>query len=197
MAFLSVVPSRTRIGLTTNVGPAWRLGRAILFVLVTLAARAQAVDEDAVKAAYLYNFAKFVVWPPQTFKSPTDPIAICILGPDPFGDVLNATVSGKTVAGRRIVVRQVSDSQPLTGCAILFVSASEAKRFRSIASRLQASGVLSVGETEGFAAEGGVINFKLVHGNIRLEINIAAAECAHVQISSKLLSLAQIVGRAP
>jgi hypothetical protein len=155
------------------------------------------VNEYQVKAAFLYNFAKFVEWPPQTFKSPTDPIAICILGPDPFGDALNETIGGKVVAGRTFEVRKISNSQSVRNCPILFVRASEGKRFRAMLDSLKGSGVLSVGEAEGFATGGGVINFKLEHGSIRLEINVAAAEYAQVHVSSKLLSLAQVVRGAP
>jgi hypothetical protein len=155
------------------------------------------VDEYRLKSAFLYNFTKFVEWPPQTFKSPKDPMVICILGQNPFGNVLSETISGKVVDGRILAVRLISNSEPLVGCPILFVSSSESKHFRAIVDSLKGSGVLSVGESQGFATEGGIINFKLDHGNIRLEINVAAAECAQVHISSKLLSLAQIVRRAP
>ena len=165
-----------------------------LLVSIAMAAPAQ-VDEYHLKAAFLLNFAKFVEWPPQAFAAADDPITICILGKNPFGNILAETVSGKTVAGRPLVVRQLAAGQPVSGCPILFVSASEDRRFRAMAGSLKGAGILTVGESEGFAAEGGIINFKLERGNIRLEINAEAAEEARVHISSKLLSLAQIVRR--
>jgi hypothetical protein len=151
------------------------------------------VDEYQVKALFLYNFTKYVSWPSQSFSSPTDPIVICVLGPNPFGDALEKAVSGKVVAGRTLVVRHLAVIPAKCNCQILFVAASEGKRFRSAAAALKASSVLSVGEAEGFTGAGGVINFKLEDGKVRFEINVEAAEQAHVYISSKLLNLAQIV----
>jgi hypothetical protein len=174
-----------------------RVIAALLAVGICINPAQGQVDEYRLKAAFLYNFAKFVEWPPQTFKSLTDPIVICILGQNPFGNVLSETISGKVVGGRKFSVRQISDSESPNACPILFVSSSEGKRFRSIVSSLKGAGVLSVGEANGFTAEGGVINFKLDHNIIRLEINAAAAEAAQVRISSKLLSLADVVRRTP
>ena len=96
------------------------------------AARGQSANEYQVKAAFLYNFAKFVEWPAQSFKSPDDPIAICTLGQNPFGSMLEDTVNGKKLEGRGFVVRAISDVQQASGCHILFVSSSEQKHLRSI-----------------------------------------------------------------
>ncbi len=165
-------------------------------IIFPIEAEAQ-VDEYQVKAAFLFNFAKFVQWPAQTFKTPTDPIAICILGKNPFGKTLEETIKGKTVGGRTLDVLPISDTQPPGSCQILFVPSSERKRFRSILARLKGAGVLSVGEAGEFTAEGGVINFSVEHGNISLEINVAAAEYTGVHISAKLLSLSHVVRMAP
>jgi uncharacterized protein DUF4154 len=166
-----------------------------LGALFIAGARAQVADEYQVKAAFMYNFAKFVEWPPQAFKTSTDPIAICIVGQSPFGSALDAAVSGKTVEGRTFLVRHLSDEQPSTGCQILFVSTSEHRRVHAILDAIKTGGVLTVGETETFASEGGVINFKIESGKVRLQVNVDAAEQAKLRISSKLLSLAQIVKR--
>jgi hypothetical protein len=165
----------------------------ILEVLLAAVFHAQELEEYQVKAAFLYNFVKFVEWPPQTFKNATDRIAICILGQDPFGGALDDAVKGKTFEGRTFVVPRISDVREASGCQILFVSASETKRARAVLVELKASGILTVGETEGFTTEGGVINFKLEEGRVRLRVNVEAAERAKLRISSKLLSLAQIV----
>jgi hypothetical protein len=165
----------------------------ILEVLLAAVVHAQELDEYQVKAAFLYNFVKFVEWPPQTFKNPTDRIAICILGQDPFGGALDDAVKGKIFEGRAFVVPRISDVREASGCQILFVSASESKRARAVLAELKASSILTVGETEGFTTEGGVINFKLEEGRVRLRVNVEAAERAKLRISSKLLSLAQIV----
>jgi len=169
-----------------------RLSLAILLVLAGGSARAQ-VDEYQVKAAFLYNFAKFVEWPPDTFKTARDPITICVLGPNPFGNALEEAVTGKTVEGRSFAVRPLVDPGPGCNCQILFVSSAERKRLRSLEAALKKAAILTVGEAQDFASNGGVINFKLENGRVRLEVNLDAAEQARLRISSKLLSLAEIV----
>lgn len=172
-------------------------GLALLMVMIFVVSAHGQADEYHVKAAFLFNFTKFVEWPAQAFKTPADPIVICVLGQNPFGTALEEAVSGKVVGGRTLSVRQISDSQPPCDCQILFVNPSERKRFRSMLGSLQGAGVLSVGEAERFTADGGVINFKMESGSVRLEINIAAAEYSEIHISAKLLSLAQVVRKAP
>lgn len=156
---------------------------------------AQATDEYKVKAAVLYNFVKFVVWPPRTFKSPADPIVIGVLGKNPFGDALATEAEGKRFENRVFQVRQLSDVQQVPGCQIVFVSASERKRFALLLGQIQPSGVLTVGDTDTFTAEGGIINFKIEGGTVHLQINLEAARRQQLQISAKLLSLAEIVRR--
>jgi hypothetical protein len=154
------------------------------------------IDEYQVKAFFLYNFARYVEWPTETFKTANDPIVICILGQNPFGGSLQQAVAGKVLGARPFVVRQISETPPSSSCHILFVNSSERKRFRSMAGRLRGSALLSVGETPGFTADGGVINFKLENGKVRFEIDLEAAGRERLRISSKLLSLAQIAKRA-
>lgn len=170
-----------------------RLGM-IAFVAFTFVEGTQAqVDEYQVKAVFLYNFAKFVEWPGNSFTSPSDPICICILGPNPFGDALSEAVRGKVLEGRPVVVRLIADLPPKSNCQILFINSSSRKLFRSMGGALKDGGILTVGDTPGFIDDGGVINFKLEGGRIRFEINVEAAGKARLSISSKLLSLAQNV----
>jgi hypothetical protein len=164
-----------------------------LGILLSVGARAQAADEYRIKAAFLYNFAKFVEWPAQAFKSPSDPIVIGVLGTDPFGDALAEAVAGKTLGGRAFQVREVADAQQVVGCQIVFVSSSERKRLGPLFIRIGNSAVLTVGEMDNFAAEGGIINFKIDEGSVRLQINVEAARRQQLRISAKLLSLAEIV----
>ena len=155
-------------------------------------AQESVTDEYQGKAAFLYNFAKFVEWPSGTLGS-SNAIAICVLGQNPFGRVLEDTVGGKTVDGKTFVVRRVSDVKAAALCQILFVSSSERSRLESMLGELRAGHVLTVGESDAFIDEGGVINLKLDSGKVQIQININAAEQAGVRISSKLLSLAQII----
>jgi YfiR/HmsC-like len=155
----------------------------------------QTINEYELKAAFLYNFAKFVEWPPEAFKGPSEPIAICILGENPFGGALEQAVNGKLVDGRKFVIRQVTGPQQASRCHILFVCSPEQKRALSILGELKTAGSLTVGDTDGFASAGGVVNFMVERGKIRFQINLEAAEREKLRISSKLLNLAQIVKR--
>jgi hypothetical protein len=154
------------------------------------------VNEYQVKAFFLYNFARYVEWPSEAFKAANAPIVICILGENPFGGALEQAVAGKVLGARPFVVRQISDIPSASSCHILFVNSSERRRFRSMSGRLKGSAVLSVGETPGFTADGGVINFKLEDGKVRFEIDVEAAGRERLRISSKLLSLAQIAKKS-
>ena len=158
-------------------------------------AQGTVADEYQVKAAFLFNFAKFVEWPADAFKAADDPIAICVLGQDPFSGGLEDLVRDKTVAGRPFVVRQVASIPQATKCQIVFVTASERKRVRSILDELKGHSILTVGEAEDFTASGGIINFKLKDARVRIEIDPGAAERVKLRISSKLLSLAEIARR--
>jgi hypothetical protein len=164
-----------------------------LATLLAVCAGGQEIEEYQVKAAFLYNFAKFVEWPAQAFKTSQDPIVVCVLGQNPFGNALEEVIRGKSIEGRAFALRQVADAEEASVCQILFISSSEGKHFRALYPNLKPAGILTVGETQGFATNGGVINFKLDGGHVHFEINVGAAEHAQLQISSKLLSLAQIV----
>ena len=194
MALLSAPRRRCGPYRAKAARPAGHVGMSLALVISgTDWARGQEIDEYQVKAAFLYNFAKFVEWPPQAFKSSSDPITICILGRNPFGTAIEEAVRGKAVEGRVFTVHPVSKVAEARGCQILFVSSSERKHLHSILGDLNISGVLTVGEGDGFTGEGGVIGFKLEGSRIRFEINAGAAERGSLRISSKLLSLAESV----
>jgi hypothetical protein len=165
----------------------------LLEFALAVCAIGQTVDEYQLKAAYLYNLAKFVEWPAASFKSDKDPIVVCMLGQNRVADALEPALRGKAAGGRPFIIRPVSDAQQASGCQILFVSSSERSRWKSIHLEVSMDGVLTVGEADTFLAEGGIVNFKLDDGKIRIQINVEAAAQKHLQISSKLLSLAEIV----
>jgi hypothetical protein len=182
----------------------WVVGRAAAVGLVMalgncLAAGTpdQSVDEYQVKAAFLYNFAKFVQWPSESFQSSNDPIAICVLGQDPFGRSLEDTVAGRGIEGRSLVVRHISSVKQVAGCHVLFISSAENKRSLPMLAEIKTPGVLTIGDSGPSGADGVVINFKLEGGKVRFEINVEAAEREKLRISSRLLSLAHIVGSNP
>jgi hypothetical protein len=158
-----------------------------------LQAHAQdALSEYQVKAAYLFNFLKFAEWPDESFVDPIAPIVIGVLGEDPFGNALPQVVIGKTVQGCDLVIRLYHAGEDLRSAHILFISASERKRLPTILSSLRGSSVLTVADTAGFLEAGGMIQF--LNENGRFAINVDATGRAKLNISSKLLSLAKVVG---
>lgn len=148
-------------------------------------------EEYQVKGAFLLNFTKFVDWPAEAFKGPGDPIAICILGENPFGALLDRAAQSGTAASRRVSVRQVFVPQQASECHIVFVSYAERRRARAVLDALHGRSVLTVGESDGFLASGGVVCFRLDGDKVRMDISTEAAGRAGLHISAKLLSLAQ------
>ena len=150
-------------------------------------------QEYDLKAAFLFNFARFVEWPADAFVSATTPIIIGVLGDDPFGPSLDALVQGETIRQRPLVVRRFRTVEQVDTCHILFVSASEASQMDHIAAALARRSVLTVGETKDFATQAGIIGFELSQRKLRLKVNLAAAADARLTISSKLLRQAQVI----
>jgi hypothetical protein len=169
----------------------------LLAAALQLSAQAPAFDEYQVKAAFLYNFAKFVEWPPGTFANSADPIGICIIGQNPFGSTLEDMVQGKRIGDRAFVVRRLTDTQQVKGCEILFIGAGEWKRARALLDVVKGAPVLTVGETDDFTSFGGVIAFQLEGPRVRIQIDLEAAGRAKLRISSKLLSFAAIARKQP
>jgi hypothetical protein len=157
-------------------------------------------SEYLIKAGFIYHFAKFVDWPANAMGHPDSPIVIGILGTDPFGDVIDSVVAGKKIEGHAFVIRRLkwnNDLKSLRNCDILFVSASMKDHVAEVMNAVKSSPVLTIGETPGFARQGGIIRFVLEDNRVRFEINVDAAHQAGLTISSRLLSLAKIVGAAP
>lgn len=146
-----------------------------------------------VEAVFLFNFAKYVTWPAAAFTNAATPITIGVLGADPFGDNLPRAVEGKTISGRPFVIKHLAPNSELSGCQILFISDSEASRMGEILDRAGTLPILTVGEGEQFTRNGGIINFLLKNGNVRLRIDLTAAEKARLTISSRLLAVADVV----
>lgn len=157
------------------------------------AIRAAEYTEYQIKAAFLFNFAKFVDWPAEVFPDTTTPITIGIFGKDPFGGTLEEIVAGETVRGRRLALVRFRRVRDIRDCHILFVSASEERSIPQILDKVRGTSVLTVGEIENFARDGGIVNFVLRESRVRFQVNMDAADRARLRISSKLLKLAEIV----
>ena len=163
------------------------LASALLALCGPSGVRGQDVStEYRVKAAFLYNFVKFVEWPPEAAAGPLE---ICVAGQNPFGTVLADIVRDENVGGRPIRARVILE--PDKSCDVVFVP----RRANTSAYLGAARGapVLTVGETTAFTTQGGLVRFFLDGSNVRFEINRAAAERAGLRISSRLLQLARIV----
>jgi len=166
----------------------------MLFLWGSLTGYAQtSMAEYQVKALFLCNFIKYVNWPAEATPGPTSPIVIGILGEDNFNDSLTHAVAGKNFNGRAIIIKHLSAGDDPNGCAILFVSASENLHLVEILNKVGTLPILTVGEDESFLQKGGIINFMLRDGKIHLAINLVGAQKANLQISSKLLSVADSV----
>jgi hypothetical protein len=146
-------------------------------------------SEYQVKAAFLYNFVKFVEWP-ATPGEKVGPIVLCMLGKDPFGGALDRAVEGKKVEGRPLAIRPINDIAAARSCHVLFVSASEVGRISEITYAVRTWDVLTVSEIHGFSGRGGIITFLMDGQRVRFQINSEAAARAGLKISSKLLQLA-------
>jgi hypothetical protein len=167
------------------------LAFVLLVGALSQASGSDPAEEYHVKGGFLLNFVKFVEWPAEAFKSPADPIAICVLGANPFGPGLAQAAQGTVVDNRTVAVRQVADAQQARGCQIVFVSVSERKRMRAVIEATKGASALTVGESDGFIAAGGVIEFRVEESKVKMEISAEAAKRAGLHISSKLLSLSQ------
>ena len=170
----------------------------VIFGATALAAAPQRSEaapsvEYQVKAGFLFNFAKFVQWPASAFSAPDSPIVVGILGDDPFGPFLDQVVQAEPVERHKVVVKRIARPEDAGQCHILFVPRSVSGPSAAIMAGLRAKSVLTVGETDRFLEEGGIINLVIDRSKVRFEINLDAAREARLTVSSKLLKLARKV----
>lgn len=176
---------------------AWWQRLLLLGLLAGSTVQAEIPKEYQVKAAFLYNFTKFVEWSPQHFASGERPIVIGVLGRNPFGDELEKIVRGRNVNGRAITVKVITSILEARSTDLVFVCAGEERQLDGKWRQLQDAGVLTVGESKVFSDHGGTITFLLEGDKVRFAINLAAGESAGLKISAQLLKLATTVHRNP
>lgn len=145
----------------------------------------------AMEANFLLNFTRFVEWPSDAFANPTAPFVICILGDDPFGGVLHRLMKGERVAAHKVVERHIWHDPPPRACQIIYVSAS-GKNVPAILHGIS-HGVLTVGDSQSFCREGGIIQFAIEDRHVRFDINRVAAANAGLTLSARLMSVARSV----
>lgn len=169
----------------------WLLG---VFFFATLAKAEAAPSEYEVKAELISNFPQFVDWPNGILSSPDVPLVIGVIGRDPFGRALDQLVKQAAATSRKLMVRRLRTSEGAKGCHILFISPSERANLPQILRSIGVQPVLTVGDFEGFAQRGGMIElFKDPEGKIRLRINLEAAKKMDLSTSAKLLLVADVV----
>ncbi|MEA2562452.1 MAG: hypothetical protein QOH06_3956 [Acidobacteriota bacterium] len=171
------------------------LRKVLILLLLLMAAplRAQAPEYD-LKAAFLFNFAKFVEWPAGAFAGDRAPLTICVYGEDPFGATLDEVVRDERVGERSLLVQRPDSVNDLRECHVLFVSRSEKDRLGDVMAEVKGKPVLTVADMDGFLRAGGIINFVLEGSKVRFLIDQEAAGRSGLQISSKLMRLAVNTG---
>lgn len=168
-------------------------GLAVAASGVGLHAQTPRPNAEQVQAAYLYNFGKFVKWPAAALANQSRGFEICVLDQDPFGDTLQSTLAGESVAGKPVVVKRLHKAQEAISCHILFISASQSRDLKGILSSLDESAVLTVSDMPDFSKRGGMIQFVFEGDRIRFEVNLEGAERAHLVFPSELLKVATAV----
>jgi YfiR/HmsC-like len=160
---------------------------------------AQAQEPSAeyqLKAAFLYNFAKFVEWPVDTFTDSTTPFTICALGNDPFGSSLDA-IAGKTVRDRALVIKRIRSGGAVTGCQILYVSPNELPQVTGLLRIVQKAPMLTVCDLDACAETGLMLNMRMADNRVQLDINLEAVQRTPLKVSSQLIKLTRIVKGQP
>jgi hypothetical protein len=168
---------------------------AAMLLFLTVAAPSfgtQSITEDQVKAAYLFNFAKFIEWPADAFPAANAPMNFCTLGHSPVVDEIDASVRGKNIGDHTIVVKHLHAVEEMKDCHLVFLAAGASKQEQKLIQAAKGAPLLLVSEIPGFSHAGGTINFVMEDGRLLFEVNVKAAESAHLKISAKLLTMARI-----
>jgi hypothetical protein len=166
---------------------------ALSLVTASIAGAQSNDDEYRVKAAFLFHFAQLVDWPAVVPAGADNSLFLCTFADDPFHGALESIVEGKAIGDRVIHIRHLSQPEQMQGCRILFLGKALGRRIPMLIAALHNAPVLTVGETPGFLAAGGMISFHVDDNKVRFDINRQAAESAGLKIGSRLLFLAQVV----
>lgn len=169
--------------------PHFVLAALTVFIFAPMLHAQSAPTEYQVKAAYLYNFAKFIEWPQGAILSEGS-FNICVLGHDPFDSAFNNTLTGENIKGKNVVVKRISRAEDGIGCQILFISSSEETRLKEILQVLAKESVLTVSDMPQFTRRGGMIQFVMDANRVRFEVNLTSAERTGLILSSQLLKVA-------
>ncbi len=149
--------------------------------------------EYQVKAAFIYNFTGFIQWPDTAFESPTAPFVIGIYGEDPFGKYIDELVAGEHVHGHPVIVNRIESAEDFGRCHLVFINARRKDTLRDLLLPTRSRPILTVSDHAEFAESGGMIRLYTEQNHIRLLVNVKAINAAHLRVSAKLLSVAELV----
>jgi hypothetical protein len=149
--------------------------------------------EYDIKAAFVFNFARFTEWPVEAFSGPNAPLVLGIYGVDPFSRAAVDDIASRPISGRRVEVRKLDDLKAVEGCHILFINGVDDKALAALIGAVKNKHVLTVGQGDRFGAVGGMIRFFIEDTKVRFEVNLREVQRADLKISAKLLSLAKVV----
>lgn len=175
------------------LGVLFSMALALSFIGIGEVEAQPITPEYKLKAVFLFNFVQFVDWPESAFTETNSPLVIGVLGNDPFGRALDATVESELVHNRKLEVRRYQKVSEIQKCHVLFISRSETANLKAILAAVKGKTILTVGDSPDFANSGGMIGFFKEQNKIRFRINVQAAKEAHLSISAKLLQLADVV----
>jgi hypothetical protein len=182
-------PPLLRVRSLQGAAPLARAALVLLLLLPGLPSVAQDVTEPALKAAFIYNFALFTTWPADAL--PTGPSVLCVLGDSAVAQALEQTVEGRLLAGRPMTVSRLAATESPRRCAVLYLSHVSASDVAQILSGLGDAPVLTISDMDGFGQRGGIAQFYFDHGRLRFSVDVPHAKHAHLEISSRLLSLSK------
>ena len=151
-------------------------------------------SEYQVKAAFLFQFSRFVEWPPESFSSIDAPLSICVLGTNPFGSALQEIAAGELVQMHPLLVENHNRVEDVADCHIVFVSGRDESATQQALRYLSGRRVLTVSDSNDFTRRGGIIGLVMVDGKVRVQVNRSSADTAQLRISAKLLRVADQTG---
>lgn len=157
----------------------------------------QAPKEYQVKAAFLFNFTRFIEWPADAFAAADSPFILGVVGTNPFGSHLEEIIKGESINGHPLVLRYFKTSADVTPCHILYIALDNKEEMKKAMIQADALNALTVSDISNFTKQGGIIRFVTEDNKTRIRINLSAARAEGLTISSKLLKLAEIVESQP
>ncbi len=175
----------------------WLFTALVTLLIGTVTANAASepatATEEQVRAGFLFQLAQYVHWPAAAFPGDNAPMRFCVLGQDNLVGTLDASLRGKTIQNRTLVIERIKDAEELSGCHVAFVGYRREKQLRDVFAKGLHRPILLVGEAERFAEIGGMVNLVIESGRVGFEINVETASRAHLEFRSQLLRFARIV----